>query len=51
MVDVFCQVTLLADPTFVRAFPGGCGFAKMGSNYAPTLWVQVQKLKIFNTVC
>jgi len=36
-------VNLLADPGFVRAFPGGCGFAKMGSNYAPTLWVQVIK--------
>jgi len=33
-------VTLLVDPRFVRAFPGGCGFTKMGSNYAPTLWTQ-----------
>merc|ERR1711915_113240 len=24
----------------VRAWPGGCGFTKMGSNYAPTLWTQ-----------
>lgn len=33
-------VNLLADPRYVRAWPGGCGFAKMGSNYAPTLWTQ-----------
>lgn len=33
-------VNLLADPKYVRAFPGGCGFAKMGCNYAPTLWTQ-----------
>ena len=25
---------------YVRATPGGCGYTKMGSNYAPTLWVQ-----------
>ena len=34
-------VNLLADPNFVRAWPGGCGYAKMGSNYAPTMWTQV----------
>ncbi len=48
----FCyifKVTLLADPKFVRAFPGGCGFAKMGSNYAPTLWVQVNDSKFEKT--
>jgi len=33
-------VNLLANPSFVRAYPGGCGYAKLGSNYAPTLWVQ-----------
>jgi len=33
-------VNLLADPQYVRAWPGGCGFTKMGSNYAPTLWTQ-----------
>jgi len=32
-------INLLADPKFVRAWPGGCGFVKMGSNYAPTLHV------------
>ena len=37
----FKPVSLLADPKYVRAWPGGCGFVKMGSNYAPTLWTQV----------
>lgn len=36
----FKPVNLLCDPSYVRAFPGGCGFTKMGSNYAPTLWTQ-----------
>lgn len=35
-------VSLLADPKFVRAFPGSCGNFKMGSNYAPTIRVQKQ---------
>ena len=34
-------VNLLADPRYVRAWQGGCGYVKMGSNYAPTLWTQV----------
>lgn len=38
-------VNLLADPNFVRAWPGGSGFAKMGSNYAPTLWIGKQAEK------
>ncbi|XP_069679436.1 branched-chain-amino-acid aminotransferase, cytosolic isoform X1 [Periplaneta americana] len=33
-------VSLLADPRFIRAWPGGCGDKKMGSNYAPTIQVQ-----------
>ncbi|XP_042898071.1 branched-chain-amino-acid aminotransferase, cytosolic isoform X2 [Parasteatoda tepidariorum] len=33
-------VSLLADPSFVRAWPGGVGSKKMGCNYAPTLYVQ-----------
>jgi len=33
-------VSLLADPRYVRAWQGGCGYVKMGSNYAPTLWTQ-----------
>lgn len=33
-------VELLADPRFVRAWPGGVGDNKLGSNYGPTLAVQ-----------
>lgn len=33
-------VSLLADPSFIRAWPGGVGDRKMGSNYAPTIKVQ-----------
>jgi len=33
-------VSLLADPKYVRAWPGGVGDRKLGSNYAPTLAVQ-----------
>ena len=33
-------VELLADPRFVRAWPGGVGDKKLGSNYGPTLAVQ-----------
>nr|CAG4645495.1 EOG090X051P [Lynceus sp. MCZ IZ 141354] len=33
-------VSLLADPQHVRAWPGGCGSMKMGSNYAPTIQIQ-----------
>jgi len=36
----FKPVNLLADPQYVRAWPGGSGYTKMGSNYAPTLWTQ-----------
>merc|ERR1711874_503395 len=36
----FKPVNLLADPQYVRAWPGGCGYTKMGSNYAHTLWTQ-----------
>ncbi|VDO26772.1 unnamed protein product [Haemonchus placei] len=35
----FQPVRLLADPQYVRAFPGGVGAYKMGCNYAPTIWV------------
>ena len=34
-------VNLLADPKYVRAWPGGSGYSKMGSNYAPTLYISV----------
>ncbi|XP_063988664.1 branched-chain-amino-acid aminotransferase, cytosolic isoform X1 [Diachasmimorpha longicaudata] len=33
-------VSLLADPRYTRAWPGGCGDRKVGSNYAPTIRVQ-----------
>lgn len=33
----FKPVRLLADPTFVRAFPGGTGEYKLGANYAGTV--------------
>lgn len=36
----FNAVTLLADPKFVRAWPGGSGHTKIGGNYAPTISVQ-----------
>jgi len=39
-------VNLLADPNYIRAWPGGCGFAKMGSNYAPTLWIGEHAAKL-----
>jgi len=38
----FKPVSLLANPKYVRAWPGGCGDTKLGSNYGPT--VAVQKL-------
>lgn len=33
-------VSLLADPAYTRAWPGGCGDRKIGSNYGPTIYVQ-----------
>ncbi|XP_071522471.1 branched-chain-amino-acid aminotransferase, cytosolic isoform X5 [Panulirus ornatus] len=36
----FNPVSLLADPKHVRAWPGGVGNMKMGSNYGPTLEIQ-----------
>ncbi|XP_052828400.1 branched-chain-amino-acid aminotransferase, cytosolic [Octopus bimaculoides] len=35
-------VTLMADPRYVRSWPGGPGEYKIGSNYAPTLLPQVE---------
>ena len=40
----FEPVNLLADPNFVRSWPGGSGYSKMGSNYAPTIYVGVSNL-------
>lgn len=37
-------ITLMADPNYVRAWPGGSGHVKMGSNYASTLSTQVRIL-------
>ncbi|PAA50892.1 hypothetical protein BOX15_Mlig015984g1, partial [Macrostomum lignano] len=37
----FKPVTLLADPEFARAWPGGAGRSKMGSNYGPTCRIQL----------
>ncbi|KAJ8918143.1 hypothetical protein NQ315_011600, partial [Exocentrus adspersus] len=34
------SISLLADPTYTRSWPGGCGDQKMGSNYGPTFRVQ-----------
>ncbi|XP_028134514.2 branched-chain-amino-acid aminotransferase, cytosolic isoform X4 [Diabrotica virgifera virgifera] len=34
------SVRLYADPRFTRAWPGGCGSSKLGSNYAPTIRIQ-----------
>lgn len=36
----FNPVDLLADPKFIRAWPGGTGSAKCGGNYGPTIPVQ-----------
>eukprot|EP00056_Hartaetosiga_gracilis_P002406 m.53319 g.53319 ORF g.53319 m.53319 type:complete len:393 (-) comp11038_c0_seq1:38-1216(-) len=36
----FKPVKLLADPQFVRAWPGGMGDTKCGGNYAPTIQPQ-----------
>uniref|UniRef100_A0A914D8C1 Branched-chain-amino-acid aminotransferase n=1 Tax=Acrobeloides nanus TaxID=290746 RepID=A0A914D8C1_9BILA len=36
----FQPVALLADPEFVRVFPGGVGTFKMGCNYAPTIFIE-----------
>jgi len=36
----FNPVSLLADPSFVRAWPGGIGECKAGGNYGPTIYAQ-----------
>lgn len=36
----FSPVSLLADPRFVRAWPGGIGECKAGGNYGPTIYAQ-----------
>nr|CAG4637751.1 EOG090X051P [Chydorus sphaericus] len=42
----FKPVSLMADPQYVRSWPGGCGARKMGSNYAPTIFIQKQAEKL-----
>lgn len=39
------SVSLLADPAYTRAWPGGCGDRKMGSNYGPTIRVQSKAMQ------
>ncbi|KAL3053504.1 hypothetical protein OYC64_005941 [Pagothenia borchgrevinki] len=41
----FNPVSLLADPSFVRAWQGGVGAYKMGGNYGPTIAVQSEAVK------
>lgn len=38
-------VSLLANPNYVRAWPGGSGDRKLGSNYAPTLMAQQEAIR------
>lgn len=42
----FKPISLLADPQYVRSWPGGCGALKMGANYAPTIYIQKQAEKL-----
>lgn len=42
----FKPISLLADPKYVRAFPGGVGNVKVGSNYGPTIYVNIQAQKL-----
>ncbi|XP_003693821.1 branched-chain-amino-acid aminotransferase, cytosolic [Apis florea] len=37
-------ISLLADPQYTRAWPGGCGNYKVGSNYGPTVYVQKEAI-------
>jgi len=39
-------ISLLANPNYVRAWPGGSGDRKLGSNYAPTLMAQQEAVKL-----
>jgi len=44
----FKPITLLADTKYVRSWTGGVGLYKMGSNYAPTVYVQMEAVKKYN---
>ncbi|XP_047135359.1 branched-chain-amino-acid aminotransferase, cytosolic isoform X3 [Hydra vulgaris] len=37
---IFKPISLLADPSFIRSWPGGIGDIKAGGNYAPTIYPQ-----------
>ncbi|XP_065654722.1 branched-chain-amino-acid aminotransferase, cytosolic isoform X1 [Hydra vulgaris] len=37
---IFKPISLLADPNFVRSWPGGIGDKKAGGNYGPTIYPQ-----------
>lgn len=39
-------ISLYADPSYVRAFPGGVGDMKVGSNYGPTIHVWSKAKKV-----
>ena len=41
----FKPVNLYANPKYVRAFPGGVGNYKCGSNYGPTVFVNIEANK------
>ncbi|KAJ3373559.1 branched-chain-amino-acid aminotransferase [Allomyces arbusculus] len=41
----FTAVSLLAQSSYLRAWPGGTGDAKVGGNYAPTIMPQVEANK------
>jgi len=41
----FKPVSLLADPAYVRSCVGGCGSYKMGANYGPTIYVQLEAVR------
>ncbi|XP_044932998.1 branched-chain-amino-acid aminotransferase, mitochondrial isoform X3 [Mustela putorius furo] len=43
--DAVDPVSLLADPTFIRAWTGGVGDYKLGGNYGPTVLVQQEAKK------
>lgn len=43
--DSMTPVSLLADPDYVRAWPGGIGEYKAGGNYGATVWLQKQAQK------
>lgn len=43
--DAMNPISLLADPTFIRAWVGGVGNHKLGGNYGPTVVVQQEAQK------